>query len=86
MKRSLFSPPDMFSQLPLVALLPIVGRVSGLPGLSTSLFARYEKVQNLRKELGSDADKAAFKRLTAEETMLKQVLDWLSANSEGGFQ
>lgn len=82
MKRSLFGPPDQFSLSPLLSLLPVVGSISGLAPLSSSLFARHEKVLALRNEMVDEPDKTAFRRLSAEEAMLKQVLDWLAQNPE----
>jgi hypothetical protein len=47
----------------------------------SSLFARQEKVVQLREQGGS---KELERRLVCEEAMLRQVLDWLSAKSGGG--
>lgn len=84
MKKSLFDYPDPFALAPLTALLPVTGSISSLPGLASSLFARYEKVQAFRSELGDDADRNVARRLMAEEEMLKQVLDWLAVTSQAG--
>ena len=81
-RRSLYSPPDAFSLSPLLSLLPVRGRVGGLAALTSSLYARYEKVQRLHREVGTDADRAAYRRYAAEEAMLKQVLDWLALRAE----
>jgi hypothetical protein len=82
MKKSLLSPPDPFGLSPLVLLLPVIGRVGGLSPLTSSLFARFEKVQGLKDELSTEPDRAAFRRLAAEESMLKEVLDWLAVRPE----
>ena len=82
MKKSLLSPPDPFGLSPLVLLLPVIGRVGGLSPLTSSLFARFEKVQGLKEELSTEPDRAAFRRLAAEESMLKEVLDWLAVRPE----
>lgn len=82
MKRSIFSPPDSFSIAPLLALLPVRGKIGKLEALTSSLFARYEKVSVARRELGADVERETGKRLAAEEAMLKQVLDWLAVNPE----
>ena len=77
MRRSLYSNNDTFAQAPLLALLPNRGSAAGLEALSTSLFARYERVGVLKSQLGDDASREALRRVTAEEAMLKQVMDWL---------
>lgn len=82
MKRSLFAPPDTFSLQPFLACLPVIGSVQELKKMSTALYARYEKVSVMRKEIGQDVHGAGSQRLLAEEAMLKQVLDWLATNGE----
>jgi len=82
MKKSLLSPPDPFGLSPLVLLLPVIGRVGGLSPLTSSLFARFERVQGLKEELSAEPDRAAFRRLAVEESMLKEVLDWLAVRPE----
>ncbi len=77
-QRGPFGAPDPFSLSPLVAMLPVHGRVGGLASLTSSLFARYEKVQALLKEVKAEENRPAHTRLTAEGDMLRQVLDWLS--------
>ena len=81
MKRPLYSAPDSFSLLPLMALLPSRGQVGRLHDLTSSLYARFEKVQALINESSSDTHEAP-KRLTAELSMLKLVLDWLAVKPE----
>lgn len=79
MKRSLSAPPDPFSLSPLLALLPVRGDVGKLDALTTSLFARYEKVSVLQRELQENAESPEVLRRTASEAaMLRQVLDWLA--------
>ena len=46
-----------------------------------SLFARHEKVETLREEAKS---KELERRYTAEEAMLRQILDWLAVKPMGG--
>lgn len=85
MKRSLFSPPDPFSLSPMVTLLPVQGSIEKLEALTSSLYARYEKVQALQKELhSSQVTPNLMRRHTAEVVMLSQVLDWLSVKPEHG--
>jgi len=83
MKRPLYSSPEPFSLAPLLVLLPVRGKIGKLEALTSSLFARFEKVSALRREIGEDAEREVVRRLAAEEAMLKQVLDWLAVNPEG---
>lgn len=77
MRRPLCSPPEDFAISPLLVLLPSRGNPGNLAGLTSSLYARYEKVAALHRDLGESQDKQAAKRILAEEAMLKQVLEWL---------
>ena len=83
MKRALFSTPDPFSTSPFLALLPVRGKISKLEGLTSSLFARFEKVRALEKELAGEETREHARRLTAEREMLEQVLDWLMVKPQG---
>lgn len=78
MKRSLLSPPEAFSLSPLLTLLPTVGDSNRLEALSSSLFARCEAVSHHREGLSEGDDREAIRKLQAEETMLRAVLEWLS--------
>lgn len=80
MKKSLFSQPDTFSISPLLALLPVMGNLQKLDQLSASLYARYEKVAALKKNV--DSNDLAYKNFIAEQEMLKQVLDYLNIKPE----
>lgn len=84
MGRPHFSAPDSFSLFPMLALLPVRGSLKRLEQLTSSLYARYEKVTNLRKEIGvaGEVDREVDKRLVSEEAMLRQVLDWLELKPE----
>lgn len=84
MRRPLFSPPDPFSLSPLLSLLPVHGRIGALAALTSSLYARFEKVQALRAELDAEVDRDAYRRFASEEAMLKSVLDWLAVHGGGG--
>ncbi|MCO6431224.1 MAG: hypothetical protein J5J00_10215 [Deltaproteobacteria bacterium] len=77
MRKNLFSGPDDFSLSPLLTLLPVKGKLSRLDSLTSSLFARYEKVSGILKENPVGAAPESKRRFLAEEAMLKQVLDWL---------
>lgn len=77
MKKSIFSPIDPYSLSPLFALIPQRGDLKELIKHKPSLFARYEKVKAIRSEEGVSEVKDIFKKLIAEEEMLKEVLDWL---------
>jgi hypothetical protein len=82
MKQSLFSPPDPFTLSPMITLLPVIGSIDKLEALTSSLYARYEKVQNLQKEIPAGQGPGGSRRPSAEAAMLKQVLDWLSVKPE----
>jgi hypothetical protein len=82
MRRSLYAPPESFSLAPLLMLLPVRGKIGKLESLTSSLFARYEKVAALRRDMGDEVEPDVARRLGAEEAMLKQVLDWLAVNPE----
>jgi hypothetical protein len=81
LKRSLYAPPDLFSSVPLVSLLPVLGELKKLEGLSSFIFARYEKVASMLKEFESASSEA--KSMESELAMLKQVLDWLGIEPMG---
>ena len=76
MKRPRFAVPDEFSLSPLLALLPWRGDLARLESLTSSFYARFEKVEKLLAE--SDEESELRRRHSAEHAMLKQVLDWLS--------
>jgi uncharacterized protein YPO0396 len=79
MKRPLYSRPDAFSLSPLLSLLPVQGKVGKLEALTSSLYARYERVAHMKKDIPPDEkNRDLQRRLTAEEAMLRQVLDWLA--------
>ena len=77
MRKQIYSPPDPFTLSPLLALLPVIGKVGNLPSLSTSLYARYENVKNALHGSELKVDSAAMQAFASEEAMLKQVLEWL---------
>ena len=77
MRRPLYAPPEEFSISPLLSILPQRGTVGKLAALTPSLLARYEKVSALHKGLVDSPDRAALKKVVAEEAMLRQVLEWL---------
>lgn len=79
MKRPLFAPPDPFSRTPLLTVLPRVGDAQRLPSLTSSLYARYEKVVGLQREIAREAEPEVVRRINAEEAMLRAVLSWLGA-------
>ncbi|MCX6115592.1 MAG: hypothetical protein NTV65_10335 [Proteobacteria bacterium] len=81
MSGNVGGPPDPFSLSPLLSLLPSCGNLTRLENLVSSLFARHEKVETLREEAKS---KELERRYTAEEAMLRQILDWLAVKPMGG--
>ncbi|NDC37153.1 MAG: hypothetical protein EBZ48_03770 [Proteobacteria bacterium] len=68
--------------LPLLSILPSTGKLSQLEALTSSFFARYENVAALAAS-SSDVEPEVARRLSAEEAMLSQVLDWLKMNPGG---
>ena len=78
MKRSLFSGVEDFSLSPLLAILPVRGDVRKLEALSSSIFARYERVSKLQSDASGEGTAATRRRHDLEAAMLKQVLEWLS--------
>ena len=84
MKKSLCSNPEPFSLSPLLALLPVKGQVGKLEALTSSLFARFEKVVALQKEMEANPETPELSRRPANEAaMLRQVLDWLAVKPGG---
>ena len=86
MKRGLYSAPEAFSLLPLLALLPVRGEIGRLEALTASFYARYERVSGLLKEAESLLGGEIKRRLVAEQAMLKQILDWLVVKPQTGRQ
>jgi hypothetical protein len=82
MKKPIFSAPEPFSLSPLLALLPVRGKIGRLESLTSSLYARYEKVAAQQAEKSEQPDRAIEERIAAESQMLKQVLDWLAVKPE----
>ena len=64
--------------MPLAALLPDLGSLDRLAGFSASLSGRLEQLQASRvSSVGEESAEEA--RRISEETMLTQVMQWLSA-------
>ena len=84
MNDSLFGFPSAFSSNPLLCLLPSRGHVAKLESLTSSLFARYETVTSLQREMKSAQERDLQRAYAAEEAMLRQVLDWLDLKPESG--
>lgn len=83
MKRSLYSAVDEFSLSPLLAILPVRGRIGQIESLKSAMFARYERVAAQQQDAQHQADaeridESSRRRLDAEAAMLKQVLEWLA--------
>ena len=75
MKRGFFSPPDREMQYPLLELLPANRPVGDIARFSSSFFARYEYVQNMDQPVSDQRE--LRRRASAEEAMLRAVLEWL---------
>lgn len=83
--KPLFEPSDPSSVFPLVSLLPARGTALKLRGLTSSLFARHERVRQAINELDrGEVSPEVRRRYLAEEAMLRQVLEWLGADLVGG--
>lgn len=82
MSKNVLDQPDQFSMSPLLAILPDKGSLERLEGLTTSLYARYEKVSHLLRDIQESSAGDMRKRLVAEQVMLKLVLDWLEVGTE----
>ena len=82
MKRGILTPPDAFSIVPLLTLLPVSGNISKLDSYSSALFARYDQVTAQREAAQSTGDTELELRYAAEEGMLRQLLDWLAIKPE----
>jgi len=79
-KRPFQATPEDFSISPLLTILPKKGNTGNLSLFTSSLYARFEKVRELREEISDSEDKNSIKKVLAEEAMLKQVLEWLEVN------
>jgi hypothetical protein len=77
MKFRTFLPPEPFARSPLLVLLPIRGKVGRLESLASSLYGRYEHVLRLSREVDTGVEQETIKRWSAEESMLRLVLEWL---------
>lgn len=83
-QRAKFGNVDFFSASPFLAIMPVLSSVNELEHMTSSLFARYEKVTAIRKKLkNSNNTSDEYFQLRAEEKMLKSVLDWLSFSLDG---
>jgi hypothetical protein len=84
-QKPLFEPADSGSVYPLMSLLPTLGNVQKLHELTSSLFARHERVRQILRDLELGEAPLELRRpYGAEEKMLKQVLEWLGADVGGG--
>ena len=78
MKRPIFANVEDFSLSPLLAILPVRGDIRKIESLSSSIFARHERVTKLQGEAVEELDAGSRRRFELEAAMLKQVLEWLS--------
>ena len=69
-------PADPFTYHPFLMLLPVTGKLAKLEALSSSFYARLEKVQLAQSQTKGDPE--AVRHIDAELNMLRGVLDWLS--------
>lgn len=80
MKNTTYSPPEEFVHSPLLSLLPVAGTIGELERIRSSLYARYEKVTAIKKNLLDSGERQSDlpARVKHEEEMLRHVLEWLS--------
>lgn len=81
MKNTTYLPPEEFATSPLLALLPASGRIAELEAIKASLYARYEKVTAIKRNLTENTTgepSGVPSRVRAEEDMLRHVLEWLA--------
>ena len=71
---------EKLSIMPLAALLPSIGDLKNLPKMAEELAAQQVEVQEARGTATSENERA----LAVEESMLNQVLQWLSLGGGGG--
>jgi hypothetical protein len=80
--------PNPYTYAPLITLLPgVKASLKGIENLQPSLYARYEKVQQLIKASSSSnlqnaVGTGSLQRINAEAEMLKTVLDWMNKRIE----
>jgi hypothetical protein len=80
MKKSPYQMPDSFGLLPLYDLLPLEGDLTRLAAAHDSLYARLERVRELRIALGGGKEHSAVQ---AEENMLNLFANWVSEGLSG---
>jgi hypothetical protein len=75
-----YGSPDDFTMAPLLSLLPTIGDVTKLEGVTSSLYARYEKISQILRE----AERAGQspQKFVRELDLLKEVLAWLAVTPE----
>lgn len=84
--KPLFEPSDLSTVYPLVSMLPARGSALKLRGLTSSLFARHERVRQLIDEPErGEVSPEARRRYLVEEAMLRQALEWLGADVVSGL-
>jgi hypothetical protein len=78
---------DEFQIAPLLSLLPVAGNVSKLAKYTSSLYVRYEKIDQICRELQSNNGRnEGGQRFFEELEMLREVLNWLEVSPEGGVR
>lgn len=82
MKFTKFAPPEPFARSPLLVLLPIRGKVGRLESLTSSLYARYENIVQVKRAVEDGDDPKVGARIAAEESMLRIVLEWLQVEPD----
>ncbi len=73
MKDRTFIKPDLFSQAPMLSLLPVLSQVEKLKAMQSFFYARYEKVAAIKE----NSHEKINDFIQAEYSMLIEILDWL---------
>ena len=79
--------PDEYNTSPLFSLLKSNGSLVKLKSYTNSLFARHENVSSLIEDLEKNEElpeneKDILRKHIVEKNMLKQVLDWLTVDTD----
>ncbi len=82
MPKSSLLAPDPFSFSPFLSVLPEMGDVSKLKAAVSSLYARFQRMHELSRELEARMNPEIHKKVLAETQMLQQILNYLEVDTE----
>jgi hypothetical protein len=81
--KPLFEVSEIGTMHPLLSILPNFGSVSKLRALTSSLFARHQRILQMISQLElMEGAAETRRRYLSEEIMLRQALEWLGAEVE----